>query len=386
MAISANLLKATSQFRTWMINHALPLWSTTGIEQSSAGSHERLLASGEPDLESTKRARVQCRQLFVFASAAEMGWLVNAEQVVEGINHFLQQHAARTDIPGMYAHLLDPQNKVIDKQQDLYDIAFFLLAAAYRYRVTNKPDALQQANQLTAHIESTLKKAPGGWMEGDYPAKERRQNPHMHLFEAFLALYDTTRDGKWLAKAGEIFCLFETCFFDHQHHVLREFFQDDWQPSPGQRGNIVEPGHMMEWVWLLRKYQQFSDTPVDSYCHHLHHNALALGQDKSTGLLFDEITPTGEVLSATKRCWTLTELLKANLAQATAGHVECEEGAAQAIELLFKYYLSEQVEGSYIDQLDADNNVVMELAPASTLYHLMLACTEAVKYCESNDH
>ncbi|WP_438862318.1 AGE family epimerase/isomerase [Neptunicella sp.] len=383
MAVSQKLLTATDQFRTWMINQALPLWSSVGIEPSSLGSYERLLANGQPDLTSTKRARVQCRQLFVFASAAEMGWLANAEQIIAGLNDYLQQYAARADIPGMYVHLLDSQNKPIDQKQDLYDIAFFILAAAYRYKITQNPEALEQANLLTAHIETALKKAPGGWMEGDYPAQERRQNPHMHLFEAFLALYEITQDGKWLAKAGEIFCLFETCFYDHQQHVLKEFFQDDWQPAPGQRGLIVEPGHMMEWVWLLRKYQKFSDTPVDAYCHHLYHNGLSLGQDKSTGLLFDEVSPEGDVISATKRCWTLTELLKANIAQAKAGHRECEEGAAQAIELLFKYYLSEQIEGSYIDQLDADNNVMMELAPASSLYHLILACTEAVKYCDS---
>ncbi|MDN4503907.1 AGE family epimerase/isomerase [Alteromonadaceae bacterium BrNp21-10] len=382
MTISTPLLQASEKFKTWMIHQALPFWSSTGIEATTGASHERLLTDGTPDLQSTKRIRVQCRQLFSYCIATEMGWMDNGLETVNGIVGFLNQHAINPHANSTFMHLLDKDNNPLDDMQDLYDMAFFFLAAGYRYKVFNDLTALAQADALLAHIENNLKVAPGGWMEGNYNAPVRRQNPHMHLFEAFLALYEATKDGKWLAKAGEIFCLFETVFFDAEYQVLREFFSDDWQHAAGAKGQIIEPGHMMEWVWLLRKYQQFTGTPVEKYCQALYNNALSLGQDKATGLLFDEISPTGDIVSASKRCWTTTEMLKANIAQAWAGDKSCEQGAADAIELLFKYYISDSVAGSYIDQLDGNNNVAMELAPASTLYHLILACIEAVKYCE----
>ena len=31
----------------------------------------------------------------------------------------------------------------------------------------------------------------------------------------------------------------------------REYFTDDWSRAPGEDGRIVEPGHQMEWAWIL---------------------------------------------------------------------------------------------------------------------------------------
>ncbi|MBC3766188.1 AGE family epimerase/isomerase [Neptunicella marina] len=381
MAISAELTAATARFKHWMVEQALPLWSTVGIDPTTGGVFERLNADGTPDNACNKRVRVQSRQQFVFAYAAHQGWMQNAKEVNQGIENFMEKFASRPDLPGIYMHLLDADNQVIDARQDLYDIAFFLLASAYQYQLTNENHYLERANHILKYINTHFKQAPGGWTEGDYAYQERRQNPHMHLFEAFLALYEITNDGKWLAKAGEIYCLFETRFYDHDKQILLEFFQQDWQPVSNDRGELSEPGHMMEWVWLLRKYQQFTQTPVDTICTSLYEKTLAIGRDEQSGLLFDETTLDGKVTKPTKRLWPITELIKANIAQAQAGDKSYEEKAADAINLLFKYYISDTVKGAYVDQLDENNQVCMDMAPASTLYHLMLACAEAVRYC-----
>jgi len=390
----------------WMTKKALPLWSTVGINPHNASVYERLNEAGEPDTCANLRTRVQARQIFVFASAHSMGWMENALPRVAGIDAFLNQYAKQGEGEAGFAHLLSHDGKIIDAKKDAYDFAFYILACAYRYNVFHDLNALDQANKLVTHIETDFKDASGGWLEGNYHSKYRRQNPHMHLFEAFLTCYEFTRDGKWLAKAGQIYTLFEAVFFDHNTHVIREYFDGDWTIAPDHHGRIVEPGHMFEWIWLLRWYQKLADVPVDSYCDALYRKAMEIGCDKATFLVFDEVTADGAVINASKRLWPMTELIKASLAQAKAHPeqaAEYENNAAKGIDTLFNFYLDSDVTGSvgqsdisskdasiesgvhnysgrYIDQLGADNSVVAAHSPASTLYHIAMAAIVAVNY------
>lgn len=376
------LAVAINRYVDWLANAALPLWSSKGVDTEGA-SIEQFTSSGIPDTDSNKRIRVQARQMFVFSAANQEEWINNGFDLVASLEDFCQKYA-KVPEKAHYAHILNADNIIINPNNDLYDIAFFLLAYAWRYHVFNDLNALKKANQLLNTIDSNLKEAPGGWMEGDYTSQHRRQNPHMHLFEAFLTLYQFTKDGKWLAKAGEVFCLFETTFFDHNNKVLLEYFTDNWKVAPGEMGEVVEPGHMMEWVWLLRQYQKFTQAPVDEYCHALYHNALKFGLDKSSNLLFDAVNLSGVVTKPSKRCWPMTEWIKASLAQAeftsNEDNYPYTNDSITAINSLSEHYLTSPHQGQYIDSLDQNNQVLVDNAPASTLYHLVVAGLEAQKY------
>ncbi|MFT6992836.1 MAG: mannose-6-phosphate isomerase [Paraglaciecola sp.] len=404
--LSEYLTNQIYNLEQWMTKKALPLWSTVGINPDNASVYERLNELGQPDSSANLRTRVQARQIFVFASAQSMGWMENALPCVAGIDGFLNQHAKQSKDEAGFAHLLSHDGKIIDAKKDAYDFAFYILACAYRYKVFHDLNALDQANKLVSHIESDFKDASGGWLEGNYDSKYRRQNPHMHLFEAFLTCYEFTRDGKWLAKAGQIYTLFETIFFDHKTHVIREYFDADWTLATGHHGRIVEPGHMYEWIWLLRWYQKLSEVPVDQYCDAIYRKAMEIGCDKSTFLVFDEVTADGTIINGSKRLWPITELIKSSLAQAIAHPeqaTEYENNAAKGIDTLFRFYLNSDVTGSFliaglshdqdttervvdnysgrfVDQLGADNSVVAAHSPASTLYHIAMATIVAVNY------
>lgn len=378
------LSSAINRYSKWLSEEVVPLWSSKGIDQQGA-SYEQLLSNGAPDTNANKRIRVQARQMFSFSYGHHQGWLSNGAELISNIDQFIERYAKKEG-DNIYAHVLDSQNQVINSSKDLYDCAFFLLAYGWRYHAFNDLKALSRAEKLLQQIDRDLKTYPGGWSEGDYDAVFRRQNPHMHMFEAFLTLYQVTKKGKWLAKAGEIFCLFETCFFDHKAGVLLEYFDDDWSPAEKDGNIIVEPGHMMEWVWLLRQYEKLTDTPVDKYCHSLYHNALKFGLDRDTKTLVDETNIDGNILKATKRCWPMTEWVKASLAQASAystSPYNYLEDARIAIESLMFNYTKGNL---YIDQLGEKNEIKVDTAPASTLYHLIMAEGEAKRFLKGNHH
>ncbi len=370
--MSNALQAAASRLENWIKDQALPLWLARGISPEG-GHYERLDVTGAVDLAANPRVRVQARQAFFFASAYVRGWCPQGLAVAEHTLAFVNQHAAHPN--GGFTHLMNPQWQVIDSKQDLYDHAFFLLANAWCYRASGKAQYLQAAEQLVAYLDAQFASVKGGWREGDYDYSCRRQNPHMHLLEAFLALYDASGDGKWLARAGEIFGLFQAHFYDAPRKVLLEFFAEDWSRLSDARGEQIEPGHMMEWVWLLDWYSRSSGAPVAHYTNALYERALQIGIAPS-GLLFDAITPDGTLVDGRKRCWGITELIKASLVQIRAGHPQAVAIAVKAVDDLFTYYLCASTPGSYVDQRGLEDDVVADNAPASTLYHIMVAAME----------
>lgn len=373
--MNQQLSAAANRLGAWIRHEAMPLWLRVGIEPETGAHYERLTAEGQPELTANVRLRVQARQALVYALAYERGWAgAEAKVTAERLLAFMRERTACAD--GGYPHLLNSRFEVIDPRQDLYDHAFYILGNAWCHRALGDMRALREAEALVAHIDHQFGADNGGWLEGDYPTKYRRQNPHMHLFEAFLALFEATREGRWLARAGEVFTLFENRFYDADQRVLREFFQRDWSLAGDGLGQLVEPGHMLEWVWLLDKYGAYAQRPVAHLTEALYHKALAIGVTDS-GLVLDAVTASGEVISATKRCWPMTELIKASIVLARNGDPEAADRAARAIDALFEYYLRPaRKPGAYIDQRGPQDEVLVATAPASTLYHLLVAAAE----------
>lgn len=378
--MSESLSAASNRLEQWIREAALPLWLRVGIDPHTGANYERLTPQGEVDTEVDSRVRVQARQAFFFAQAYDRGWCPQGKDVAQGLLRFIRERAAHPSAGGGYVHLMNARFEVIDTKQDLYDHAFSLLANAWGYRAFGDDIYLREAEKLVAHLDARLGSPCGGWIEGDYDYACRRQNPHMHLFEAFLALYDATGEARWLARVGELFALFQTRFFDAEKGVLFEFFNEDWTRLADARGEIVEPGHMMEWVWLLDWYSRRSGRPVKKYIDALYNRGLEIGMAPS-GLLYDAVAPDGRVLDHNKRCWGMTELIKASLVQIRAGHPDAEAVAVKAVDDLFTYYLCASTPGSYVDRRGADDEVVSDIAPASSLYHLIVAAVELIDHC-----
>lgn len=377
---SKSISRQSQRLTDWLKLQAIPLWSGRGLDDVSGASCERLLASGQVDSEIDIRVRVQARQAFCFAAAQCRGWCHNGATLAKGLLEFVENKArVQVGKPG-FGHLLNSQLTLIDQRVDLYDHAFFLLAYAWQYRVTKSEYWLEQAEKLVSYLDSEFAAPNGGWYEGSYVHSCRRQNPHMHLLEAFLALYEATSEARWLARAGEIIALFQTIFFNAKKSVLFEFFNLDWSYSVGTAGATVEPGHMFEWVWLLDWYERCSGRPVGNYIEALFTKALAIGVSRS-GLVYDAVTASGEILDGNKRCWGLTELIKACLVRAKAGDKVAEKIAIDSIDKLFDFYLCASTLGAYVDRRGIDDQIVVAIAPASTLYHLIALAIELENFC-----
>ena len=356
-----------------MIEHALPLWAERGWDVRHGGFVERIGADGEPDHLSPRRLLVQARQIYCFARAAKLGWYPEGRALaLRGFDYMLAKAKGPDGHPG-YVNLLAFDGSMMSASRDTYDHAFVLLAFASVYQLDRDAQVRAEIESVLSFLDTRLKSQHGGYLEGLPSSLPRRQNPHMHLFEAMIALFDSTHEVVFQNRAGEFFNLLLTHFYDAQTELLGEYFEDDWSKISPVR---VEPGHQAEWVWLLRGFERVTGCPTSKYRSALLASAMRYC-DERTGCLVDEGNVEGRITKPSGRCWPQTEIAKAWIAQVESGEAGADREARAALLRLERYYLCHPIKGGWYDSFQHDD--VARNAPvlASSFYHILCAITEA---------
>ncbi|HEV2154860.1 AGE family epimerase/isomerase [Bradyrhizobium sp.] len=356
-----------------MIEDALPLWSTVGWDRGAGGFIDRLHRDGTADVAAPRRVFVQARQIWCYAKAAQMGWYPEGRAIaLKGLEHLLGKAKAPDGKPG-YVHRLTPEGAVLDARRDAYDHAFILFALATVYSLDQDAQVRAEIDALLAFLDGHLRSPHGGVHESLPVSLPRRQNPHMHLFEAMIACFDATHDLSFQNRAGEFFALFLANLYDKQKRILTEYFEEDWSKIEPVS---VEAGHQAEWVWLLKGFERITGCPTGQRRAELLETALRY-RDEATGCLTDEGDAAGNIRRATRRLWPQTEMAKAWIAQAESGEAGAADEARAALVRLERHYLSHPVKGGWYDQFDRDGKSLVDTIPASSFYHVLCAVTEA---------
>ena len=366
--MSSQLPAAISRLERWYVERALPLWARAGADASGA-FYESLDFSGAPVTGQQRRVRVQCRQIHTFTQAALRGWLPKGEEIAaRGFSRLIETACPTVAARGC-VHTIDDAGAVVDAKRDLYDQAFLLLACAARLKATNDRTAREVAEKTLAFLDAELHSSHGGYLEDDRGAMPRRQNPHLHLFEATMALYDATGEAAHLSRARAIEQLFNIRFLDRNHGVLREFFEGDWTLDPA-RGAAVEPGHMVEWTFLLDRFEALTGEDRSEEKRLLFRAATEMTAPGDAPFLPNCVTLGAPRARSARRLWPQTEALKAALTFAANGDDAAGAYAAALIDALFKSYLDQNVAGLWCDDYDAGGRPAAKDVPASILYHL----------------
>lgn len=378
----SRLQEAAAAARAWLGDSGLPLWGTAGIDETGS-FHERMRFDGSPDLDSSRRMRVQARQLYVYSEAAVRGWWAPARGVAEaGFEAFVRDCWSRDGQPG-FLHIFAADKTPLDLKRDAYDHAFGLFALAWHYKLTRNPRVLALAHETLGVLKQVLADpVNGGFVESEPAILPRRSDPHMHLLEASLEWVEAAGDARFLAVAQDMVSLFKTRFFDTPTGTLTEFFAADLTPADGALGQITAPGHHFEWSWLLAWAKARGAGDASAEADALYAYAVAHGLDRQ-GFAVDECDRQGRQTRRSRRAWPQTELIKAYLNRARQGETEASEAAARVTLKFLASYLATDVPGLWMDQFDEGGTGVTEFVPASTLYHVMVAFRELILFSEA---
>jgi len=203
----------------------------------------------------------------------------------------------------------------------------------------------------------------------------------MHLLEACLQWREATGEGRFLDVAARMVALFEARFFDRDTGTLREFFAADLSPAGGRDGEVVAPGHHFEWFWLLNWAKARGAGDALTEADALYAYAARHGLDAQL-LAVDECDRAGRIVRASRRLWPQTELIKGHLTKAREGVPGAHEAAADVALKVLDTYLATEIPGLWMDQFDADGRGMTEAAPASSLYHVVVAFRELMLFAE----
>ncbi|TPG60669.1 mannose-6-phosphate isomerase [Roseomonas nepalensis] len=347
----------------WLRDAAWPLWLEHGVDWARGGFNESLDPRTRQSTAPFRRLRVAARQVYVFTEAQALGLPRAAEAVELGVA-FLRTRARQPE--GGYARCFDLEGRVTDAHRDLYDHAFVLLALASAARLLPAPPLRREALDLLGYLDARLAHPLGGYAEGLPPSLPRRQNPHMHLLEAFLAAAEAFGDDLFLHRATALVELFLTRLRDARTGTLPEYYADDWTPLREEGRHVLEPGHHCEWAWLLDWHARLvPERGATGAAGPLLDFVDRHGINPRLGTLRDELWSDGTVRSAGSRLWPQTERLKSEALRTGA----TPEGRARA-EVALRRHLDGAPPGLWHERLDEMGDPSGEPAPASSLYHL----------------
>jgi mannose/cellobiose epimerase-like protein (N-acyl-D-glucosamine 2-epimerase family) len=371
---------ASKRLDAWLLERAYPLWADVGFDSATGRFREKIALDGTP-VHLPSRGRVPPRQIYAFSVAPEFGWTGDARGIVrKGLDRFIQDHL-RPD--GLSRPIGGEGGN--DGPIELYDQAFALFGLAAAHPST-EGGLERKATGLRLALRAKLSHPAGAFRTEWPPRTPLSSNPHMHLLEASLAWAALTPDPAWPALAQEIVDLAGDRFIDPDSGALREFFAEDWRPAEGLAGRIVEPGHQYEWAWLLLRWaERTGDARLRQMALRLIEVAETHGVNEQRGVAVDQLLDDLSVHRATARLWPQTERIKAgSLAARLTGQDSYWDMAAEAAEAL-EGYLRTPVEGLWRDVLLPSGDFAEEPAPASSLYHIVVALSVLREELQTSD-
>ena len=358
----------------WMREEALPLWWAAG-RHPNGSFYEALDFSGRPVAATGARVRVQARQVYSFALGRELGWHESglAEGLARSLDRFQETCVGPEGLPGMQVDI--ESGRMGDPRPNLYETAFWLLALAQCRPVLGPGSVDARIGRLLENIDRHLACENGaGYRELLPHGTLRLQNPHMHLYESLLSLYAHTHRPEVADRAERLLAFARQTFFDSGVGVVAEEV-DPARPAPA---GWYEPGHSLEWVWLLGYRARLFGVPLDTFALRLYDHYGESGFPEGATPM--RLTADHAAIDPSCRLWSQTEALKAHLCIAELGPENrapaALERAAACAAAIHDRWLATDRRGLFFDRFDAAGELMSEDVPGSMPYHLVVTISE----------
>lgn len=376
-----NFSAGLNAYTNWVAANALPFWSDAGFDKEHGRFFERMDLAGRPITEVPHRAIVQARQIFVFAQAETLGWYPGGELAEIAMASLLRDFHGLSAKSEGFAFSVGVSGSIISDVRDAYTHAFVLFALATLYQLNGDKTLLVIAGETICFLEAYLEDPVHGGFFDMFPIAnpDKRQNPHMHLLEAYLALENAAPGRGYIERARKLVVLLQERLFDAQNGVLLEYFTKDWGTHPDPlKCDVFEPGHHFEWVWLLHEYEKKTADDMGFWITQLDENARLSGIAKD-GLIFDEVGSDMRVRKSSHRVWSHAEALKAAAARHSNGDQSAGHFAGRMALTLMENFLGKPFAGGWTDHITAACEPLVNYVPASSLYHLFFAAAEIAR-------
>jgi mannobiose 2-epimerase len=301
----------------------LPFWRERSIDVERGGFIGEMANDGSIAGEAPKGLILNSRILWSFSAAyRQLGDLRDFNLASRAVGCLLDSFWDREH--GGFRWRLDSTGKPLDDSKKIYGQAFCIYALVEFYLASGLSQVLQDAKSVFELVERHARDEDhGGYIEvvaADWsPATDRRlsekdmdvaksMNNHLHVLEAYTALYRAWPDDRVRARLRELIDLFGLHILartDGRCH-LQHFFDEQWNVC----SESYTYGHDIEAAWLLCEAAEvLGDDRVAASVHgwavELARSVVeeALGED--SGLAYEGCN--GEVIDGNREWWCQAE-------------------------------------------------------------------------------
>ena len=277
----------TDWVRAHLFETMLPFWARRAFDPDAGGFVSALSQTGERLPEDMRACLVQSRCLYSFSHAAVLtgeGWAIEAAE-----RAYLCLISRFRHRSGLWVTAATPrEGGRRDERLDFYDQAFMLFSLGWWARIGDRNAALTLAEETFAALEQDTRRssrpaAGGRTMPPSCPAGRTR------ICICWKRCMPCTRPAAspsgWRGPRRIVSCFCRASSTPRPPRC-REFLTADLDPATGDPGRLREPGHAMEWVWLLLQHHRLTgNRSVLGPAHELYRTARRDGCDASGHLV-----------------------------------------------------------------------------------------------------
>jgi len=244
------------------LTHILTWWQDYAVEKDGEGFHGAADLEGRPVPEANKSCVLNARILWTYAAASKLPGNDTYRKMASRAFKVISEKFTDHEFGGFFMELT-PDYKISSDIKHTYAQAFVLYALSKYYELEPSHDLMETIQTNFQLLESKTRDSEHpGYIEAftrDWkPIQENRMadnneprsmNTHLHVLEAYAALYSVWRD-KYVRKqlTGLLNIFIQKIIRDSGH--LGIFFDEDFNETETSKG-ICSFGHDIEGSWLL---------------------------------------------------------------------------------------------------------------------------------------
>ena len=311
-------------FRNELHQDILPYWMHYGVEKDGHGFYGAVDLDGEPVLSANKTSVLNARILWTFSAAAMLEGKQEYAAIADKAYRVVTDDFEDKEFGGYYMELTF-DNLVANDIKHTYAQAFVIYSLCKYYEFRPLASVMQKIQELFALLEEKAKDPENtGYRESftrDWKIfgenrmadnnEPKSMNTHLHLLEAWAALYKVWKDPLVEQRLTELMNLFLDKIIRKEGH-FGIFFDETFNEAISSRG-ICSFGHDIEGSWLLWEAAEILSNPeilqrMKPLTIKMVDNIERVAVDKNGGL-FLESTRFGSHLKTNKHWWQQAETL-----------------------------------------------------------------------------
>ena len=318
------LLQYRKYFEAELLQDILPYWINHSVDKNGEGFYGAVDLDGNPVLTANRSCVLNARILWTFSAAAVKYGDKAYPEMADRAYHVLQHRFADRRSGGYFMELY-PDNTIASDIKHTYAQAFVLYSLCKYFEMKRDNRVMEVIRNFFTLLEEKTKD-PGhtGYLEAFAwnwePISEnlmadnnepKSMNTHLHVMEAYAALYRVWKDSRVRTRLTEMIGLFTDRIIRSDGH-LGIFFDEAFQETVNSKG-ICSFGHDIEASWLLYEAAEILEDPgilarMKPLSVWMADAVERSGLDKDGGL-FLESTRSGSHLRTNKHWWLQAETL-----------------------------------------------------------------------------